>query len=145
MGMVLGDTAKPTRCAEKKAGASAGHAPAKRDRAALRMTRQEYVRGSPGAVRCARDDGLGESSEGGDGGLGDEGVNGDVKGFAEGFEIGAPVFGPGGEVVASEQIVPDVLGLPQIDWEGEGAQEGRDAERDAKRAGDIARGGGEDG
>src|SRR2546425_1209355 len=74
--------------------------------ASLRMTR---------LGRNAQDDRVGKKLEAADALFGDELVDADVHDFAEAAEVFAPLFGPVGFVAASEEVVPDVLGLPEID------------------------------
>src|SRR6185437_3174888 len=54
------------------------------------------------------------------------------------FEVGAPLVRPGGEMVAAQEVVPDVLRLPEVDAEGQRAQKCRDGERGAQGGGGIA-------
>src|ERR1039458_5440147 len=70
---------------------------------------------------------------GGDAFVDDEFVDADVEGFAEFFEGEFPLRGPVVFVAAEEEVVPDVLGLPEVDVEGHGAEAGGDAERGAER------------
>ena len=56
--------------------------------------------------------------EGGDSLLDYEVVDVDVHGFAEFFEAFFPFFGPVACVAAAEEVVPDVLGLPDVYFEG---------------------------
>src|SRR6516225_9244185 len=57
--------------------------------------------------------------EGADAFFGDELVDADVHGLAEAAEAFTELFGPVGLVGAAEEVVPDVLRLPEVDLEGE--------------------------
>ena len=81
---------------------------------------------------------MGCGLEGGDAFFYYEAVYGDVESFAEVFEAFFPVFGPVVFVAAAEEVVPDVLGLPEVDLEGEGAE----GVGDGEGAGEGLRGGG---
>jgi hypothetical protein len=52
----------------------------------------------------------------------DEVVNGDIEGEADFAEPVAPLARPVGGVGAAEEVVPDVLRLPEVDFHGEGAE-----------------------
>ena len=57
--------------------------------------------------------------EGADAFFGDELIDAYVHGLAEPAVVFAPLFGPVGLVAAAQQVVPDVLRLPEVDLEGE--------------------------
>ena len=56
--------------------------------------------------------------EGADALFDDQLVDGDVHGFAQFFEVLFPLGGPVVGVAAAEEVVPDVLGLPEVYFEG---------------------------
>jgi hypothetical protein len=66
--------------------------------------------------------------EGADAGIDDQFVYGDIEGEANFAEAVAPFAGPVGSVGAAEEVVPDVLGLPEVDVHGEGAEGFSDGE-----------------
>ena len=66
--------------------------------------------------------------EGGDAFVDDEFVDGDVEGEAEFAEAFAPLAGEVVVVAAAEEVVPDVLRLPEVDLHGQGAEAFGDGE-----------------
>src|ERR1035437_3915301 len=62
-------------------------------------------------------------------------VGADVEGFAEFLEGELPFGGPVIFVAAAEEVVPDILRLPEVDVEGHGAQSVGDGERGLERCG----------
>ena len=68
----------------------------------------------------------------------DEFVDADVQGLAEFFEVVFPLGGPVVVVAAAEEVVPDVLGLPEVYFEGHGVEGVGDGERGGEGAGGVS-------